>query len=366
MVTLTEKYLCGVPLVESPFFYEDAPKVLNELDYVVARDLHEKGYAIIDFPDERLFSKFEQIKKELNSRCDWKSWADGSVDHIRFQDAWQYNNNVKEIAANEKIIELLSKLYMRRPIPFQTLNFPVGTQQTLHSDHAHFNSVPDRFMCGVWVAMEDIHEDSGPLFFYPKSHHWPSFQNEHFGEAPDSLNGPYSNYKNYTELWSELAKSKQIVAERFIAKKGQALIWASNLVHGGSPQTDKSRTRWSQVTHYFFEGCSYTTPVANDVYQGQILFRQIVDIRNGELVKNVVNGRSIDQQNQSSNSNDYQQKIDGIRSKIQMSRFIKDANIPDDFNPLAYAIINSDLLDAAVDPYEHYILFGKAEGRLYK
>ena len=28
-------------------------------------------------------------------------------------------------------------------------------------------------MCGVWIALEDIHEDSGPLIYYPKSHRSP-------------------------------------------------------------------------------------------------------------------------------------------------------------------------------------------------
>ena len=47
----------------------------------------------------------------------------------------------------------------------------------------------------------------------------------------------------------------------FLPKKGQALIWDANLLHGGAPQTDRSLTRHSQVTHYFFEGCSYFTPL---------------------------------------------------------------------------------------------------------
>jgi hypothetical protein len=44
-------------------------------------------------------------------------------------------------------------------------------------------------------------------------------------------------------------------------RKGQALIWASNLLHGGAPQRDPQRTRLSQVTHYYFDGCQYYTPM---------------------------------------------------------------------------------------------------------
>lgn len=44
-------------------------------------------------------------------------------------------------------------------------------------------------------------------------------------------------------------------------EKGQAVIWAANLLHGGAPQKDRERTRHSQVTHYFFEGCKNFAPL---------------------------------------------------------------------------------------------------------
>ena len=48
-------------------------------------------------------------------------------------------------------------------------------------------------------------------------------------------------------------------------RKGEALIWSSNLLHGGSPHRPiAALTRWSQVTHYFFEGGRYWKPLASD------------------------------------------------------------------------------------------------------
>ena len=49
-----------------------------------------------------------------------------------------------------------------------------------------------------------------------------------------------------------------------LLKKGQALVWASNLLHGGAHQQDRERSRHSQVTHVFFEGCRYYTPMRSD------------------------------------------------------------------------------------------------------
>ena len=33
--------------------------------------------------------------------------------------------------------------------------------------------MPEGFMCGVWVALEDMDMDNGPLVYYPGSHQLP-------------------------------------------------------------------------------------------------------------------------------------------------------------------------------------------------
>jgi hypothetical protein len=285
--------LPGVPLIDSPFFEGDAPHLLTEDQLRVARDLNQKGYAVIDFPDPDIGNKIDRIKTDLNTRYDWPAWESGKTDNLRIQDAWRFNEDVRSIAANAKVMELLSAIYQKPALPFQSLNFPVGTQQPAHSDHAHFNSVPDRFMCGVWLAFEDITEENGPLFYYPGSHKWPSYQNEHLGVSYRDIVPGYPGYGRYVALWDALMQAQGLQREVFLAKKGQALIWTSNLLHGGSPHNNKQRTRWSQVTHYFFEGCAYTTPLANDTYQGKILFRDIINIASEKPVQNIVSGEPL-------------------------------------------------------------------------
>jgi hypothetical protein len=64
-------------------------------------------------------------------------------------------------------------------------------------------------------------------------------------------------------------------------RKGQALIWAANLLHAGSFQKDKTRTRHSQVTHYFFEGCKYHTPL---LQRRTAMFKKQIFWRNPEAI----------------------------------------------------------------------------------
>ena len=282
--------LPGVPLVESPFFERlFAPLSLDHEARRIAADLREHGYAVLDFPEP----EFDRISAELKRKFvpDGQAW-DGISD-LRVQDAWRFDANVKRIATNKKILDLLETLYGRPAFPFQTLNFPVGSQQRIHSDNVHFSSVPDGFMCGVWVALEDVDADNGPLVYYPGSHKWPNYFNEHIGVNCRHLPAPGTHYRDCENLWSELAELYKATPERFFARKGQALIWLAHLWHGGDRHRDVTRTRHSQVTHYFFERCCYYTPMHSEPFSGVIHFREVENIATGAMMPNILSGHRV-------------------------------------------------------------------------
>jgi hypothetical protein len=285
-----------VPLIESPLFPMLAPDL--DLDTETARiatDLHTRGYAVFDFPDPDLDQRIDRIIRDLGPRygVDFGDPAsDKTAGEHRIQDAWRDHQDVKAIAANPQLLALLSTLYGRAAFPFQTLNFPVGTQQEMHSDSVHFSSLPERFMCGVWLAMEDISADAGPLFYYPGSHRWPVLNNgmigrRGFGSELASAQDPFA------PAWAALCAAHGAQAETFLARKGQALIWCANLLHGGSVQHDCRLTRWSQVTHYYFDDCIYYTPAFSDEAIGQLQLRTIHAISDGALRPNCYLGEEI-------------------------------------------------------------------------
>ena len=206
----------------------------------------------------------------------------------RIQDAWKISPSVKEVALASRVLATLDQLYGRRALPFQTLNFPRGTEQAAHSDTIHFNSMPATYMCGVWVALEDIDMDVGPLVYYRGSHKLPEITLEDLHLKFKFLLSPYYEHcikalrrlglrgqmqtplenihgtvyvQYYEPFVADLVARQGIKPTYATIKKGQALVWAANLLHGGSHQKDKSRSRHSQVTHYFFEGCKYYTPL---------------------------------------------------------------------------------------------------------
>lgn len=176
----------------------------------------------------------------------------------RVFNGWEVSRAVRAIALAPRVLRALRQLYGREPMPFQTLNFPIGTEQKVHSDVIHFASDPPAYMCGVWTALEDIDMNNGALVYYPGSHRLPVVTMEHVAPGP----GP-EHYPLYEAHVEKMVRDLNLRPEYAVLRKGQALIWASNLLHGGSSHLDKSRTRHSQVTHYFFDGCQHYVPLAS-------------------------------------------------------------------------------------------------------
>ena len=192
----------------------------------------------------------------------------------RVRNAWKISEPVRRLALLPSILAAVEQLFGRTVLPFQTLNFPVGTEQPCHHDSIAFQSDPPGFMCGVWVALEDMDMDNGPLLYYPGSHSLPTPTWDHI----DRVTGrevrredfdAYEPYvaergRQYGEYTEALIEQHGLEPAYGTIGKGQALLWHADLLHGGSVQRDKRRTRKSQVTHYFFEGCRVYTPMRND------------------------------------------------------------------------------------------------------
>ncbi len=259
----------------------------------LADEFETRGYVVVDLDvtSDVLDAAVSDMAVFLRGE---ESAPGVSVEPGRVQDGWRVSGAVRSLALDAGILELLGALYGRAPLPFQTLNFPVGTEQRPHADAIHFSTKPAGFMCGVWVALEDIDRDNGPLIYYPGSQRLGEISIadiERDGYLADGLpelpkhrqllrrargQTPHPDwfgmcYQRYLEYLMDKVDEHGFEPEYGLLKKGQALVWASDLFHGGAPQNDPQRTRHSQVTHYFFEGCEYYTPLTS--YRGKLAMR---------------------------------------------------------------------------------------------
>ena len=122
-------------------------------------------------------------------------------------------------------------------------------------------------MVGLWVALEDIDAENGPLVYYPGSHKLPCYSMQDLG-----LETGYENYHAYEQRIQDVIAEQGLIPEFGVMKKGEAIVWHANLLHGGAARKDVNRSRHSQVTHYFFEDCQYYTPMESR--PGKLKFRR--------------------------------------------------------------------------------------------
>ncbi len=196
--------------------------------------------------------------------------------------------------------------------------------------------------------------DEGLLLLLPLPHQQKRavYDNDQTVATPEDAARPASQAA-YHELWQALIARHGSAPREFMPKKGQALIWAANLLHGGAPILDTSATRWSQVTHYFFDNCAWYRPMASHVLPGSIAFIDVQDVASGEHQPARYAGTPLPA--------DYQAAC-RQRKPVGASEL----PLPGDFDPARYLELNPDVAAAGADPAAHYRTHGRLEGRRYR
>jgi hypothetical protein len=155
-----------------------------------------------------------------------------------------------DLFSSPRLVRFLGTVLDDKPMLFQSLSFDTGSQQGLHQDTAYV--VVDRplELAACWIALEDVQPGSGELQYMVGSHRLPDFD---FGGSKKHWNADEDGHEKHNE-WARWIISeggrRQLPVQRFMAKRGDILIWHADLAHGGSPITNASLTRKSLVGHF--------------------------------------------------------------------------------------------------------------------
>lgn len=126
-----------------------------------------------------------------------------------------------------------------------SLTFENGSSQAQHVDNWFFYTKPEKDMIGIWIALEDVEDDAGPLFYY---------ENSHLLESIDPSKYDCSIEEKGNKLTKDLIeKTKNLNKKNVNVKKGDIFVWAYNLVHGGSEILNINKSRNSIVFHLIDE-----------------------------------------------------------------------------------------------------------------
>ena len=235
---------------------------LSEEQALDCRTFSRDGYVIFErlFPEsllDRCWNAYEAAiaRGRIKLRADAARAGDSLPG--RHLNTHEPVPELREMLAYRPLLQRLEMLIGRPPIPYQTITSHKGSQQRAHSDAIHMTTYPNGYLTAAWIAFEDIHADSGPLFYYPGTQRLPYVFCHHLGMAPgefEKIGYDAVIAKHYEPKIQAQLKAGRFPRKTLLARKGDVLVWHNNLIHGGARRRDLALTRKALVCHYYTRG----------------------------------------------------------------------------------------------------------------
>lgn len=168
--------------------------------------------------------------------------------HYRVMDFHEISEAGRQIVFHDAITSTLAEIFDAPPVAMQSLLFEYGSEQRIHQDFPYVQARIPSHLIGCWVALEDVDEGNGPLFYLPGSHRLPLFD---WGAGNLVYDGGDDQRVTAFEAHLErICAEAGLVRTVLTARQGDVLLWHAALAHGGSPVRDPARSRKSFVIHY--------------------------------------------------------------------------------------------------------------------
>ena len=209
-----------------------------------ALGLHQQGFCIFRPSDPRWPSLIETAHREASARSSSPAFA--------------------QLATHSELTDLLTICYGRQAYASQFLVAQDGPKPEPSTIADQFQSDPDGFLCGSWIALEDIVTDVETFCLYPGSHRNPPLSPEH-------------------RLLSRQRLQENGFDARLIkARCGDVLITHSRLHHVCPGIEGGPASSWTPMVTLLFAGCRLIDP-AKCIGSGKYAYRRSSDLKTGRL-----------------------------------------------------------------------------------
>jgi len=126
-------------------------------------------------------------------------------------------------------------------INWQNMLFDKSVGTVDHADTWYLDTAPRGLMIAAWIALEDIHPDSGPFFVVPGSHRI---------QLAENNRSTVQDHYQYAEFIRTYISDNNLERVSPRMNKGDVLFWHPNTIHGSFSQADARRSRKSVTAHY--------------------------------------------------------------------------------------------------------------------
>lgn len=209
-------------------------KTIKKIVKLIDRTKKDPRYYVVGGPTPKFHYANHELRKGRTFR----------LPHLHVN-----SSAVRDAIFADPISEFIRLIFEQDILAFQTLTFVYGSQQGVHQDPAYVAVNSPTELVASWIALEDVKEGSGELMYFPGSHRMKEFlyadDRKHWLKSADGK----ESHREHTLYLHDQTKH-HYKEERFLAKKGDVLIWHADLAHGGSEITNAKATRKSLVTHY--------------------------------------------------------------------------------------------------------------------
>ena len=89
---------------------------------------------------------------------------------FKINDLYLEYQDVLNMGLHENVVSILVDILVDKPVLINSLNLDYGTQQDFHVDSLFMTPPSPYNMVAMWVALEDVSPNAGPLAYFPKSH----------------------------------------------------------------------------------------------------------------------------------------------------------------------------------------------------
>jgi hypothetical protein len=128
----------------------------------------------------------------------------------------------------------------------------VTTERNWHQDSYLNPAHVGDYYAAVWIALGDIHPDSGPFQYVPGSHRWPQVDQAHIARHYDLTNPmwPKETESILVPLFEQEIAHRAAPIRTYLPKRGDVLIWHGRLLHRGSKAKQAGLERRALIAHY--------------------------------------------------------------------------------------------------------------------
>lgn len=140
----------------------------------------------------------------------------------------------------------------------------VTTGRDWHQDsYLNEPEVGDQY-AAVWVALGDVHPESGPFQYVPGSHRWPQVTRELIGRHVDLAHPQWPRHSEsvLTYLFRDEIERRRGRVVTHLPERGDVLVWHGRLLHRGSRARVPGAYRPGFIAHFSGVGSRPAMPPA--------------------------------------------------------------------------------------------------------